>query len=141
MPITVNLTGVEAGGPAPWEAGIYSAIITKAEIRPSKSSNEDTLYLELSAKIETDEGDEDRNFRWNTSMQQKSLGRFKQLLMRLGFEFPEEGEFEFDEADLVGTECQIRLTVEPHYRDPERQTNRVAEILGTEDDGTWGGNE
>jgi len=143
MPVTVDLTGVTAGGPEPWEAGNYPAIITKAEIKPSRSSGEDALYLDLAMTKESEDGEdpEERTLRWNTSMQTKQLGRFKQLLIRLGFEFPEEGAFEFDEQDLVGQECVARLTLEPHYRDPERMTNKVAEILGTDTDGQgdWGG--
>jgi hypothetical protein len=144
MPVVIDLDGVSIGGAEPWEAEIYPAVIAKAEIKPSKSSNEDTLYLDLAATRQAtdDEGnevDEERTFRWNTSLQAKALGRFKQLLVRLGVEIP-EGQFTFDEADLVGVECRVRLLVEPHYRDPQRQTNRVAEILGTDDDGSqsWG---
>jgi len=137
MPVTVDLTGVTAGGPQPLEAGVYPGVISKADIHPSKSSAEDTLYLDI-AVTPGDEEDE-RTFRWNTSMQQKSLGRFKQLLIRLGIEV-EDGPFTFDEQDLVGLECQVRLSLEPHYRDSERMTNRVAEILGTDaEEGNWGG--
>ncbi len=139
MPVTIDLTGVAVGGAAPIEPDIYPGVITKADIHPSKSSGEDTLYLDLSVNAGEDEdGDAiERNLRWNTSMQQKQLGRFKQLLVRLGIEIP-EGEFTFDEQDLVGVECSVRVLTEPHYRDPQRLTNKVAEILGTEDDGSWG---
>lgn len=134
MPVVVDLTGVTAGGPAPWEPGNYPGVVTKSDIHPSKSSGEDTLYLDLQI---TGPDDEERTVRWNTSLQEKQLGRFKQLLIRLGIEIP-DGPFEFDETDLVGVECQVRLTTEPHYRDPERMQNRVAEILGTDEDGSWG---
>jgi uncharacterized protein DUF669 len=139
MPVTVDLTDVPIGGPAPLEAGVYPAVITKSDIHASKNSGEDTLYLDLSVNGgEDEEGDPiERTAHWNTSLQKKSLGRFKQLLVRLGVDIP-EGEFSFDEQDLVGVECNVRLTLEPHYRDPERQTNRVAEIFGTDEDGSWG---
>jgi hypothetical protein len=143
VPVTVDLTGVTAGGPAALEAGIYPAVIAKADVHDSKNSAEPTLYLDLSLSIEDeDTGEtEERTMRWNTSLQPKQLGRFKELLNRLGFDYPEEGPFEFDEAELVGIECRVRLTQEPHYRDPERMTNRVAEILGTDVDEqeAWGG--
>jgi hypothetical protein len=141
MPITVDLTGVSVGGAAPLEPGIYPAIIAKADIHDSKNSREPTLYLDLAVTVEGEDGEEpeERTLRWNTSVQEKQLGRLKQLLIRLGIEIPEE-EFTFDEEDLVGMECQIRVTQEPHYRDPERMTNRVAEILGSDADGSgsWG---
>lgn len=134
MPVVVDLTGVTAGGPPPLEPDIYPATISKADIHPSKSSGEETLYLELVVSYEDEDGEEaERNMRWNTSLQKKQLGRFKLLLLRLGVELP-EGEFSFDEQDLVGVECRVRVTQEAHYRDPERMQNRVAEILGTEDD-------
>lgn len=140
MPVVIDLTGVSVGGASPLEPGHYPAVITKADIHPSKSSGEDTLYLDLSVSGGDDEESGEvieRTLRWNTSLQQKSLGRLKQLLIRIGIEIP-EGEFEFDEQDLVGVECQVRLLTEPHYRDPERMTNRIAEILGTDGDGSWG---
>jgi hypothetical protein len=141
MPITIDLTGVTVGGAAPLEPENYPSVITKADIHPSKSSGGQTLYLELAVSY-TDDKDEEktRNMRWNTSVEEESAGRFKQLLVRLGFEIP-EGPMVFDEADLVGVECVARLIQEPHYRDPERMVNKVAEILGTDTDGTgdWGG--
>jgi hypothetical protein len=140
MPVTIDLTGVTAGGPPPLEPNVYPAIISKSEIKNSKASDEPTLYLELVIETTSDDGEtQERTLRWNTSVQQKQLGRLKLLLIRLGIEIP-EGEFTFDEEELVGLECQVRVTQEPHYRDPERMTNRIAEILGTDADssGSWG---
>ena len=134
MPIVVDMTGVSLEGPPVLEADDYPAVITKSEVKPSKSSGEDTLYLELSV------GEEGRNLRWQTSLQQNTLWRLKRLLVRLGIEVP-EGPFEFDEADLVGIECVARVTVEPHYQDKTRKTNRVQDILGPqgedETEGSW----
>lgn len=142
MPITIDLTGVTAGGPAALEPGNYPAVILKADIHPSKNSGGQTLYLDVQIAY-TDDKDEEkqRTLKWNTSVEEESAGRFKQLLIRLGFEIPEDGPFEFDEADLVGIECVARLIQEPNYRDPERMSNKIAELLGTETDGTgdWGG--
>jgi hypothetical protein len=139
MPIVVNLDDVVAGGAPPLEVGYYPATITKADIHPSKSSQEDTLYLDLAI------GDDGRRGTWNCSMQPQALGRFKELLMRLDFELP-EGDFEFDEQELVGVECSVYLTIEKHYRDPQRKVNRVSGIYaaGTDEDtvqdqsGEWG---
>ena len=142
MPITVDLDGVTVGGAAPLEEGIYDAVITKAEIHNSKSSQRPTLYLDLQVSYEDDEGEtKERTLRWNTSVdpQGQSLGRFKQLLVRLGFEIP-EGPFEFDENELIGMEVRARIGTEPHYQDPDRLQNRVRELLGTEEDAeeNWG---
>lgn len=134
MPVVVDLTGVSASGPPPLEPDIYPATISKAEVKPSKSSGEDTLYLTLVVSYVNEEEEEDeRTFSWNTSLQKKQLHRLKLLLLRLGVDVP-DGPLEFDEQDLVGVECRVRLTQEKHYRDENRMTNRVAEILGTEDD-------
>jgi hypothetical protein len=115
---------------------MYPATITKADIHPSKSSQEDTLYLDLAV------GEEGRTMHWNTSLQEQSLGRLKQLLLRLDFDIP-EGSFEFDEQDLVGVECQVEVTLEAHYRDPKRKMNRIAAIYGSEgpneeEEQSWG---
>lgn len=123
MPVVIDLTGVSTEGPAPLDVGTYPAVITKAKIEPSKNSGEDTLYLELSV------GEEGRNLKWSCSMQTSMLWRFKLLLVSLGIEIP-EGEFEFDEAELIGVECQADVIQEPHYRDKKRKTNRIAKILG-----------
>jgi hypothetical protein len=136
MPLVVDLTGVSLEGPPPLEPDVYRAVITKADIHPSKSSGHDTLYLDLAV------GDEGRTMRWNCPADPsdpKNMWRFKRLLVRLGWELP-EGEMEFDEADLVGQECQVRTILEPHYRDPDRKTARIAEVMGAEEDGTasWG---
>src|SRR6185437_8545053 len=98
MPIQVDMTGVTAEGPAPLDPGKYPAVITKAEIKESKSSQQPTLFLDLSV------GDEGRTLRWNTSLQANALWRLKAMLTNLGIEVP-DGPFEFDEADLVGVEC------------------------------------
>jgi hypothetical protein len=133
MPVTIDLTGVSTQGKPPLEPDIYPAVITKADIHNSKSSDEPTLYLEISV------GDEGRNGRWSSSLQDTSLWRVKRLLVNLGLEVP-EGEFEFDEEDLVGIECQVRTIQEPHYQDKSRKTWRIADILnedGESGDG-WG---
>lgn len=142
-PVVVDLTGVRAGGPLPLEPGIYPATISKSEIKPSKNSGEDTLYLDLAVQAEDEEGEEvERNMRWNTSMQKKQLGRFKKLLIDLGYDADElEQELNFDEADLVGIACRVRVTQERHYQDADRMTNRITAILGPEEtEGeAWGG--
>lgn len=136
MPIQVDMTGVSVEGPPALEPDKYPAIITKAEVKNSKSSDLPTLYLELSV------GEEGRSLRWNTSLEKKSLWRLKRMLVNLGVEVP-DGEFTFDEQDLVGIECVADVGVEPHYHDANRKQNRVLGILapgeaGTEDEGSWG---
>lgn len=129
IPATIDLTGVSTEGKPPLEPDVYPAVITKADIHDSKSAGEPTLYLELSVS------DEGRNGRWSTSLQPQSLWRVKRLLVNLGLEVP-EGEFEFDEEDLIGVECQVRTIQEPHYQDKKRKTWRIAEILN--EDGETG---
>src|SRR6516164_11385946 len=108
MPTTIDLTGVSTQGRPPLDPDDYPAVITKADIRPSNSSGEDTLYLQLSV------GDEGRNMRFRPlSLQQQGLWRVKRLLVNLGFDIP-EGPFEFDEADLVGVDCMARVRSEEH---------------------------
>jgi hypothetical protein len=134
MPVQVDLTGVSVEGPTPLEPDTYDAVITKADIHPSKSSQNDTLYLEIAV------GEEGRNLRWNCSVAGDSLWRFKKLLVRLGFEIP-EGPFEFDEKELIGAECQVKVSLEPHYQDPSRKTNKITAVLGPdgeEGEGSWG---
>ncbi len=134
MPIVIDLTGVSTEGPAPLDAGTYPAVITKSNISPSKNSGEDTLYLDISV------GEEGRNLKWSTSVQTAMLWRLKKLLASLGIDIP-EGEFEFDEADLIGVECQVEVIQEPHYRDKKRKTNRIAAILGPggeDSEESWG---
>lgn len=136
MPIQVDLTGVSVEAPPPLDPDIYAAVITKADIHPSKNSGDDTLYLSLGV------GDEGRNMQWTCSVSvehPKAMWRFKRLLVRLGFEVP-EGPMDFDEADLVGLDCRVRTILEPHYRDPDRKTARIAEIMGPDetDDESWG---
>lgn len=130
MPIVVDLTGVSTEGLPPMDAGDYPAVITEAEIKEAASSGEDTLYLKLSV------GEEGRTMRWQTSLQPQVLWRFKRLLVSLGLELP-EGEFEFDEADLVGIECIATVIKERHYKDKKRWTNKVQDIKGAggEEDG------
>lgn len=124
MPIVVDLTGVVAGGPPPLEAGFYPGTIAKADIHDSKASQEPTLYLDVVVTGEIEGEEVERTLRWNTSMQQKQLGRFKQLMERLGIELP-DGPLEFDEEDLVGVECKVRVTQREAYNDPERMTNNI----------------
>ena len=137
MPIQVDMTGVTVEGPPALEPGKYPATITKAEVKNSKSSDLPTLYLELAV------GEEGRSLRWNTSLEKKALFRLKRVLVNIGIEVP-DGEFEFDEQDLVGIECVADVGVEPHYRDPGRKQNRVLGILGPSqadeesDEGAWG---
>jgi hypothetical protein len=139
MPATIDLTGVSTKGRPPLDEGDYPAVITKAEIHESKASGEDTLYLDLSV------GDEGRNMRWSTSLQPQSLWRFKRMLVAIGLEVP-DGEFEFDEADLVGVEGEVHVEQEVHYRDrqkpkkEQRMSNRVAYFVGGDDeeDANWG---
>lgn len=134
MPVVVDLTGVSTEGPAPLDEGTYPAVITKSSISPSKSSGEDTLYLELGV------GEEGRNLKWSCSMQDSQLWRFKRLLVSLGIEIP-EGQFEFDEAELIGVECQAEVIQEQHYRDKKRKTNRIARIFGPggeDSEESWG---
>jgi hypothetical protein len=134
MAVVVDLTGVSVGGGAPLEADVYPAIITKAEIGLSKSSNEPKIDFEFGI------GEEGRPAYLTISLQQKVLWRFKQILMRLGVEIP-EGSFDVEELapDLVGLECQLRLSVEPSYRDPQRMVNKVMEVLGPDDEDGGGG--
>lgn len=137
MPIQVDMTGVSVEGPLPLEPGKYPAVVTKAEVKPSKSSGNDTLYLDFNV------GEEGRGMRWNTSLEPKSLWRFKRFLVNLGIEVP-DGPFDIDEQELVGLECIVDVGVEPHYRDPGRKQNRVLQVLGTEQaeeaegEGSWG---
>lgn len=136
MPIQVDMTGVSVEGPPPLDAGKYPAVITKADIHNSKSSNEPTLYLDLAV------GEEGRNMRWNTSLGQKALWRLKRFLVNIGLEVP-DGPFELDEQELVGVECIADVGIEAHYRDASRKQNRVLAILGPgegEEDGesSWG---
>lgn len=136
MPIQVDMTGVTVEGPAPLEPDKYPAIITKAEIKDSKSSGQPTLYLELAV------GDEGRNLRWNTSLNDKALWRLKRFLVNLGIDVP-DGPFELDEQELVGIECVADVGVEAHYRDADRKQNRVLNILGPDqseeaEEGSWG---
>lgn len=136
MPIQVDMTGVTVEGPPPLDPGKYAAVITKAEVKPSKSSGNPTLYLDLAV------GEEGRKCRWNTSLDDTSLWRLKRFLVNIGVEVP-DGPFEFDEAELVGVECVADIGVEPHYRDPSRKQNRVLGILGPgeeedEANGAWG---
>lgn len=136
MPIQVDMTGVTAEGPAPLEPDKYQAIITKAEVKNSKSSDKPTLYLDLAV------GEEGRNLRWNTSLEEKALWRLKKFLVNLGIEVP-DGPFELDEQELVGIECIADVGVEAHYRDAERKQNRILNILGPDqaeeaDSASWG---
>lgn len=136
MPIQVDLTGVSVEAPPPIEPDIYPAVITKADIHPSKNSGDDTLYLDIAV------GDDGRNMRWNCSVSTehpKAMWRFKRLLVRLGFEVP-EGPMDFDEADLVGLDCRVRTILEPHYRDPARKSAKITEVMGPDesDDESWG---
>lgn len=134
MPVVIDLTGVSTEGPPPLDEGVYDAVITKADIKNSKNSGEPTLYLEFAV------GDEGRNQRWSTSLQEGLRWRLKRMLVRLGIEIP-DGAFEFDERELVGIECKVEIAQEPHYRDPNRMTSRIREILGPEEDGSeqsWG---
>lgn len=137
MPIQVDMTGVTTEGPPALEIGKYPAVITKADVHPSKSSGEPTLYLELSV------GEEGRTMRWNTSLGEKSLWRLKRMLVNIGLEVP-DGPFELDEQELVGLECVADVGQEPHYREPNRVQNRVLGILGAgeeaeeADEGSWG---
>jgi hypothetical protein len=133
MPVQVDLSGVSLEGPIPLDPDTYDAVITKADIHPSKSSGNDTLYLDFSV------GEEGRRLSWNCPVSGDGLWRFKQMLVRLGFEIP-EGEFEFDETELVGAECRVKVSQEPHYQDPKRKTNRISAILGDEPEGeeSWG---
>jgi hypothetical protein len=134
--IQVDMTGVSVEGPPPLDAGKYPAVITKADIHASKNSQEPTLYLDLAV------GEEGRSMHWNTSLQANTLWRFKRMLVALGLEVP-DGEFEFDEQDLVSTECVVDVSIGPHYREPDRKQNKVLAILGPDevdsDDGSsWG---
>ena len=133
MPTTIDLTGVSTQGRPPLDPDDYPAVITKADIRPSNNSGEDTLYLDLSV------GDEGRNMRFRPlSLQPQVLWRVKRLLVNLGFEIP-EGPFEFDEQDLVGVDCMARVIVVPHYRDKSRKTNEIQEILNEDgSEAEWG---
>jgi hypothetical protein len=135
VPIAVDMTGVTTEGPQPLEPDKYPATITKADVHPSKSSGEPTLYLDLAV------GEEGRTMRWNTSLGEKALWRLKRVLINIGVEVP-DGPFEFDEQDLVGIECVADVGVETHYRDPARKQNRVLGILGPngeeEAEGSWG---
>ena len=135
MPVVIDMTGVSTEGPQPLDAGTYPAVISKAEVNPSKNSGENTLYLEFAV------GEEGRNMRWSTSLQAQSLWRFKRMLVNLGIEIP-EGEFEFDEADLIGIECQVEVIQEQHYKDKKRKTNRITSVLGPNgedaDGDNWG---
>lgn len=132
MPATIDLTGVSTEGKPPLEPDTYPAVITKADIHDSKNSGEPTLYLELSV------GDEGRNMRWSTSLQAQSLWRLKRLLTTLGLELP-EGEFEFDEQDLIGIDCSVRTILKPHYNDPKRKTADIVEILDESGEApSWG---
>ncbi|HEV2175269.1 MAG TPA: hypothetical protein VGR71_16970 [Nitrospira sp.] len=136
MPIQVDMTGVTVEGPPPLEPGKYPAVITKADIHPSKSSNEPTLYLEFAV------GEEGRNLRWNTSLGEKSLWRLKRFLVNIGLDVP-DGPFELDEQELVGVECVVDVGVEAHYREADRKQNRVLGVLGpdeaeTGDEASWG---
>ena len=52
MPIQVDMTGVTAEGPAPLEPDKYQAIITKAEVKNSKSSDKPTLFTDGKVQVE-----------------------------------------------------------------------------------------
>lgn len=130
------MTGVSVEAPPPLDPDVYPAVITKADIHPSKSSGDDTLYLDIGV------GEEGRNMRWNCSCSSehpKAMWRFKRLLVRLGFDVP-EGPFDFDEAELVGVPCRVRTELEPHYRDPGRKQARIVEIMSEDEseDESWG---
>lgn len=136
MPIQVDMTGVSVEGPPPLDAGKYPAVITKAEVKPSKSSGNDALYLDLAV------GEEGRTLRWNTSLNKDALWRLKRFLVAIGLEIP-DGPFDFDEQELVGIECVVDVGVEAHYRDASRKQNRILAILGpgqeeSEENSTWG---
>lgn len=108
--LKLNFDGVESGGKSIPD-GKYLAEVASAEEKEGESSGQP--YLEWKFKIA--EGKHKGGIVFdNTSLQPQALFRLRGLLECIGFDFPEDEEFEFDPTDVVGEQLTIEVVNEEY---------------------------
>jgi len=123
MPITVDLTGVEARL-TPLPPGYYQAAVAACEQKTSRAGNP---YISWVFNVVSPEEFMGKKAFYNTSLQHQALWNLKRTLIALGI--PEqnlEGQIEFDASDFLGSECTL-VVVEDEYEG--ETTGSVKQIL------------
>lgn len=123
MPIRIDFTGVSSSGNfEALEEGNYSAKISSVKQDVSKAGNpmltiEFTLTEPAGRKM------------WRYfALTPNALWALKGFLEDLEFDLPQDGEFDFDETELVGEEVILEIGQKPHYQDPNKLDNEILSI-------------
>jgi hypothetical protein len=132
MPIAIDMSGVGDGGFPVLAEGVYPGHVDKIELSP-KPGPSGFHYLKFT--YQSDEGSK-RNLFANYSLSPQALWKLKQDLTALGVEVP-EGEFEFEPADVLGLKCQLRVSIKPHYKNPDQDDNELEEVLPAGEEMSW----
>jgi len=124
----------DTGGYEPLEAGIYDATVTKFALSDRKTRAGAPMY-------EAEFTLENNRRAWKTyAIQPNALWVLKQDLPGYGITLPEDGQIEFDEADIVGQDVRIQLSKKPHYNKERaaagEMENEVVKVLAPADGGS-----
>ena len=125
IPINIDMSGASAGGGFEvLPAGVYPAKVTECKMsaKPGQSGHH---YLTF---VYQAQGENKRNVWANYSLSPNALWKLKTDLTALGIEVP-DGTFEFEPEDVIGLNCQIKVSVKPHYNKPDEEDNDLEEVL------------
>jgi hypothetical protein len=112
-----------------FEPGKYPAKIEKIEQKMSKAGNP---MLEWTYSVEGLPG----TMRDWTSLQPNALWKLKSILKNLGFEVP-DGPLDIDTDELIGMECAVELTLEPHWNGDKKEDGTPVMVNNIKDGGIY----
>lgn len=124
-PINIDFTGSSSSF-EPIPDGTYDAEIVECKLS-DKAGQSGYHYVTFTfGKIE---GQSDARKLWrNYSLSPNALWALKGLLDLIGMDVP-DGEFEFEPDDTIGSKVGLVVITKPHYRDPSRMDNEVADVV------------
>ena len=135
VPINIDFEGVSDSGLEPVDDGDYPARITSIKAGLARESQKPKVEFEFTG-TDAAGAAKGRKFWRNYSLQPNALWALKRDLTSLGVEVP-DGAFELDEAEMMGTECLLRVKKVPHWRDADKWTNEVSEVLPAGESMGW----
>lgn len=102
-------------------AGDYNAYISKPELKISEKGNQ---YYNIEYTLEGNRQHDGRKVYQVVSVESQN---FLLLLTALGFSFPENQTFQFDDRFLGGKHCRVRV-IHEDYTDSKGQSRKSAKV-------------
>lgn len=148
----LDLSGADLKGFDPIPAGVYDAIVVKAEMLETKGGADAKLpagtpRLNIQFKIDGGEFDNRRVFTsytfppdsYDKAKGAKMKGMFVRFMVALGFDEKKltSGKFNLDVDEITGRECRVVVALKPKYMGEEGEMDN--EVKGVKARGEGGG--